>query len=104
MKNYLEIEEDVYFICLRLREIDKSYRVLYNLARQCYEVHSFEQSKSSYCFTVPYSQLDERTVLFALKTRSENRDKLIAEIEKNNQDVYDRQIKTQVKMLREALC
>ena len=103
MKNYIEIEDDVFYIRQRLKEIDKSYIILYNLTRKCYEVHSSEQ-KDSYCFTIPYDFLDDRTIDYAIKTRSENRDKIIKEIEKNNEDVYNKQIKNQIKMLKEALC
>ncbi len=101
--DYIEIENDVYYISSRLKEIDREYRLRYNLRRSCYEVHCLDQ-KDSYCFTVPFDQLDERTLLFALKTRRENRDKIIKEIEKNNEDVYNKQIKEQVKLLKEAIC
>lgn len=103
MLNYLEIEDDVYYICDRLKEIDESYFVLYNLSKKCYEVHSSNQ-KNSYCFEVPYSVLDERTLVFARRTASSRRDKLIEEIEKNNEEVYKRQIKEQVNLLKEAIC
>lgn len=103
MLNYLEIKDDVYYICDRLKEIDESYFVLYNLSKKCYEVHSSNQ-KNSYCFEVPYSVLDERTLVFASRTASSRRDKLIEEIEKNNEEVYKRQIKQQVNLLKEAIC
>ena len=103
MKNYLEIKNDVYFICQRLRDIDDSYFLLYNLDRQAYEVHSSAQGRDSFCFTVPYEQLDARTIEFALKTSAHRRDELIKEIEKNNQLVYERELKRQVNLLKEAL-
>ncbi len=97
-----KIENDCYFICQRLKEIDPSYEVFYKNGR--YEVHSFEQVKNSYCFTVPFGELDSRTIDFALKTRSSNREKIIAEIEKNNQLLYEKNIKDQVNLLKEGLC
>ena len=103
MKNYLEIKDDVYYICQRLKEIDMSYFVLFNLSNKKYEIHSSEQ-KDSYCFTVPFDLLDERTISYALKTRSERRDKIIEEIEKNNMENYNKMIKEQVNLLKEALC
>ena len=102
MKNYIEIKDDVYYICQRLKEIDESYFLLYNLTRHCYEVHSSLQ-KDSFCFTVPFQQLDERTIQFARRTRRERQDKIIEEIEKSNVDLYKRQLKEQVKMLKEAI-
>lgn len=103
MINYLEIKDDVYYIDKRLKEIDDSYILLFNLDKKTYEVHSLMQ-KDSYCFTVPYQQLDERTLFYALKTRSDRRDKIIEEIEKNNEETYKKQIKQQVNLLKEAIC
>lgn len=103
MKNYIKIENDCFYITERLREIDESYFVLYNLDKKCYEIHSNEQ-KDSYCFSVPFNELDERTIDFAFKTRKENGDKIIDEIERNNLLVYQKSIKNQVEMMKEALC
>lgn len=103
MKDYILINDDNFDISSRLKEIDKSYYLVYSISRKCYEVHSNEQVQNSYCFTVPFDTLDERTILFALKTRSTNRDKLIEEIEENNRIVEQKNIKKQVNMLKEAL-
>lgn len=104
MKNLIKIEGDAYFICERLKEIDSSYEVYYNLATRSFEVHSNEQIKNSYCFKVPFNVLDERTIVYAKRTRIENRDKIIAEIEKENLLLEQKNIKNQVEMLKEALC
>ena len=104
MKKLIKIDNDVFFITQRLKEIDDSYEVYYNLQIRCYEVHSSKQSKNSFCFKVPYSSLDERTLQYALKTRSENRDKIIAEIEKYNLSLYEKNVKKQVNLLKEILC
>ena len=104
MKHLIKIENDVYFICQRLKEIDESYEVYYNLLTKSYEVHSNAQIKNSYCFKVPFDVLDERTLWHARKTSIENRDKIIAEIEKENYLLEQKNIKKQVEMLKEALC
>lgn len=104
MKNLIKIYNDCYFIANRLKEIDKSYEIYYNLNRNCYEVHSNQQAKSSYCFTVPFRELDERTLDYAIKTLSTNRDKIIKEIEENNRLVTNRNMKNQVNALKEIIC
>lgn len=104
MTNLIKIEGDPFFIAERLKEIDESYEIYYNLSLSCYEVHSKEQAKSSYCFRVPFSALDERTIFHARRTRIENRDKIIAEIERDNLLLEQKNIKKQVEMLKEALC
>lgn len=100
---YLKIEDDVYYISNRLKEIDEKYVILYNLDKKVYEVH-ISGERDSYCFTVPYSELDERTLFYALKSASSRRDEIIKEIEENNQKLYEKSIKDQVKKIKEALC
>lgn len=104
MENLIEIKHDCFDICSRLKEIDCSYRVFFNLKRKCFEVHSFFQVKSSYCFTIPYASLDERTLFYAKKTRSENRDKIIQEIEEYNKRVEEKNLKMHVDALKELIC
>ncbi len=103
-KDYVFIERDNLFICQRLQQIDPSYRVVFNLKKRKYEVHSIEQVGGSYCFTLPFENLDERAVEFALKTRRENSDKIIAEIDKYNENLYNQMLKQEVNKLKEAVC
>ena len=103
MKRLIKVESDVYFICQRLKEVDSSYEIYYNCLSRSFEVHSNAQVKNSYCFKVPYSMLDSRVIDYAVKTRAENRDKLIAEIEKNNLLVYEKKLKENVEILKEML-
>ncbi|MBQ8444633.1 MAG: hypothetical protein IJX25_04705 [Clostridia bacterium] len=103
MTNLIKINNDVYFICKRLKKIDPSYEVYYNRQTCCYEVHSNKQAKNSYCFKVPFAQLDSRTIDYAIKTRRENRDKLLKEIEQSNQLLYERNLKEQVNLLKEII-
>ena len=103
MKNLLIIEGDTFFINERLKEIDKDYFIVFNLEKQKYEVHVQGQAKSSYAFTLPFDGLDERTILFAQKTRIANMDKILDEIEKDNEKSYKRLIKQQVNLLKEII-
>lgn len=102
-KNLITINEDCFFISQRLKEIDNSYFLVFNLFTKKYEVHSSLQF-NTYCFTIPYDTLDERTLFWANRTRRENSDRLIKEIEQNNQKIYEQNIKKQVEILKEALC
>lgn len=104
MKNLIKIENDCYFICQRIKEVDPSYEIYFNLDNSCYEVHSSEQVKNSYCFKVPFSQIDDRTIEFAYKTKVANIDEIIAEIDRENQLLYEKEVKKQVNSLKEALC
>lgn len=80
----IKILQDVHDILSRLREINGDYFVVYNTGRECFEVHNYGQ-KNTYCLTVPYPQLDCRTIDWTLKTRRENLNKLLNEIDENNE-------------------
>ena len=103
-KNLILIRDDFYFISERIKTIDKEYIVFFNTDTKRYEVHLEGEDRNTYCFTSPYEELDERTLFWAIKTRRENSDKIIAEIEKNNQEIYEKNIKDQVNQLKEVLC
>jgi len=80
----IKILQDTHDIVSRLREIDCNYFVVYNSERQCFEVHNFGQ-KNTYCLTVPYAQLDCRTITLTLKSRREFLEKILAEIDASNE-------------------
>lgn len=81
----IEIQNDIYFINSRIKEIDKNYQIFLNTVKKKFEVHNKEQIGDSFCLTVPYPLLDDRTVKFVRKTRIENRKKIFEEIEKHNE-------------------
>lgn len=84
MKKLFEIESDCLEIVDRLKAIDPSYYVVRNLDTQKFELHSRDQKPFSYCLTIPFDTLDERTISLALKTRVQNSDKLFEELEREN--------------------
>ena len=104
MAKLIKIENDVFFIANRLKEIDDSYEIYYNTHLNCYEVHSNKQIKNTYCFKVPFDFLDERTIHYARKTRYENMAQLLAEIERQNEFLYEKNVKQQACLLKELLC
>ena len=85
MKNLINIFTDPFFICERLKEIDKSYFVMFDFKEKKYQLHSSEQKGNSYCLTFPFDCLDARAVEHARKTRVEMKEKLSKRlIEKTN--------------------
>lgn len=80
----IPIENDLFDISSRLREIDGDYFIVYNTRRGCYEVHHKGQREGTFCLTVPYGELDSRTVELVKSTRREYMDNVIREIERNN--------------------
>lgn len=87
MKHWLKrIYNDPCDVCDRLKSIDEGYFVLFNTKRNRYEVHNAFQA-DTFCFVVPFGQLDSRTVDYCLKTRRQNADKIFAEMERHNASV-----------------
>lgn len=82
-KPYLrEVTDDLYMIASRLKEVDPTYYVVYNLKRKRYEVHSKEQRGDTLCFVVPYDGLDARTVEYAKRTRNPSFGKLAGDFQR----------------------
>ena len=80
----IEIKSDPYFISQRLKEIDQSYYLVFNVIKGKYEVHSSRQVGCSYCLTSPFDGLDARLIELTKKTRRENIKQLLQKIDEEN--------------------
>lgn len=80
----VQILNDMYNISKRIKNIDRDYYVVLNISKQKFEVHNSSQIGSSYCLTLPYDKLDDRVLKFVLKTKSANIEKILEEIENDN--------------------
>ena len=85
-----EVESDLFDIARRLKEIDAGYFILCKRGR--FEVHN-RGDKPTYCLTVPWSELDARSVELVRKTRAERAAKLFAELERDNERARRRAIR-----------
>ncbi len=87
MKNKLIlIQNDVFDISERVKNLDRQYQIFYNRGTSRYEVHH------SKCFptlqvVLPYESLDCRALDYLAKTKISNIDAIMQEIETNNQQV-----------------
>lgn len=96
--HYAEIKSDVFDISKRIKEIDKGYYIVFNRQKQRFEVHHKLQRGGSYCFAVPYKQLDARTLTLTRKTMAKNAKKVFDEIENDNKRLQKEQIEKAVKI------
>jgi len=80
----IKIKNDVFNIVDRLKEIDSHYYVVYNSDKQRLEVHFDGQYPNSLACIVPFNCLDVRTLEHVNKTRRENIDKVIKEMDEHN--------------------
>ena len=78
------IKNDLFNIVNRLKSIDKKYFVVYNTKKHKYEVH-YSRAKNTYELTVPYKNLDARTINLVLSTKIENQKQIYEKIEQENQ-------------------
>lgn len=88
----LQIKSDVFDIVDRLKEIDKDYFVVFSLAKSKFELHHATQPMTTYCLTFPFDCLDERCVDLTLKTRRQNKEELIGEMERENEKLTKEKI------------
>jgi len=96
----ININTDNFFIAERLKEIDKNYFLVFNSKSKKFEVHHKGQHENTFCLSLPFAELDNRTLDLVQKTRVENINKLIEEIEKENQKLETQKNK---EILREVL-
>ena len=80
----VKLYSDVFDISQRVKNIDSGYYILFNTSNKKFEVHNSNQVGSSYCLTLPFKELDERTLNFINKTKSNNIEKILKEIENEN--------------------
>ncbi len=85
MNNLILIENDIFDINTRLKAIDDGYFIVYNTVKNKYEVHNRKNGINTYAITVPFDELDYRTVILVNRTIKCNVDKLFAEIDSQYQ-------------------
>lgn len=81
----IKIYADVYNISKRLKDIDKNYYVVYDTSKHKFEIHNSSQIGNSYCLTLPYTMLDERTLIYVRETSCENIEQILNKIESENE-------------------
>lgn len=74
------VKDDLFHIAKRLRQIDSRYKVYFNRKYKRFEIHA----QGAMQIALPFDRLDERSVEYARKTRVENLEKLVREIEEDN--------------------
>ena len=75
-----KIRHDLFGIAKRLKSIDRRYELFFNRKKNRYEIYA----NGAMQMALPFERLDARTLTYARKTRLENLEKIIAEIEEEN--------------------
>lgn len=100
----IKIDDDLFGIADRIKEIDESYFILFDLEKNVYEIHNSNQ-ESSYCLSLPFDMLDSRVIEIIQSTSIRYIDKIMEDIDNNNNKI-DNENKNRIKsqsdyMLRE---
>ena len=80
MEELIKIENDLFDIAGRLREVDERYELFFNAKEKRFEVRTGGVLQVA----VPFDRLDARTVGHVRKTRIENSVALLDEIDRAN--------------------
>jgi hypothetical protein len=83
MPGLIPVEDNVFDIPRRLKEIDSGYFVMFNPDNQKYELHN-EFQDTTYCLTFPYDELDGRALDYARETRIERFDVIRRQMRQHN--------------------
>ena len=75
-----KINHDLFDISKRLKSIDRRYDLFFNRKKNRYEIYA----NGAMQMALPFERLDARALSYARKTRLENLEKIIAEIEEEN--------------------
>ncbi len=85
----IKIEDDLFDISKRLKEVDDTYFVVYDTGKRCFEVHSTMQVKNTFCFVVG-SRLTYYAIAKAQKTKINRLKTLIKKVEEDNLKVEEK--------------
>lgn len=87
------IKDDMFEIAKRLKSINKNYVLVRNKKLNRFELH-FLRPILSLEAVFPYKSIDKRMVDYVNKYKKENIDKIIKQIDENNEKITEKNNKT----------
>ena len=79
----INIRNDAFNICERIKHLDPCYYVVFNTKNKKYEIHNSKQHSNTFCITCD-NGLNFSVINKLRKTKIENIDKIIKEIDEFN--------------------
>lgn len=98
------IENDLFDIASRLKEIDPAYFIAREHKHGRFELHVKGQRGGTLALALPFERLDERTLRFARKTRAERAADLIKEAEEHNLRLEREEMQRAIHRMSERGC
>lgn len=84
MQKLVAVYNDLFDVSSRIKSIDDDYQIYFNRGNCRYELHNLRLRPTKQA-DIPYDTLDCRVLTWARKTRVENLQRLIDEINEHNQ-------------------
>lgn len=81
----IPINSNVYDIPQRLKELDPDYYIVLNTETQKFEVHHARQIGGTFCLTLPFDELDARTIEYVRSHDIKYAKKIFEEIDRHNE-------------------
>ena len=94
----IEIKKDLFDISKRIKKINKNIKIKYDLNKRKYEL--FINDEKKVFLTIPYQELDERTLIYLSKHLKTSNEKILEEIELEN---HKRENQINEKIILEAI-
>ena len=85
----IKINNDLYDIASRIKEIDKRYSIAFDTCKQAYTLYCDDK----YQLAFPYENLDTRALDYAFETRLENLDTLLNKVDKHNEEMQKKNMR-----------
>lgn len=82
----IRINNNVFDILDRLKQINKYYYIVFNTVAKKFELYSSDENKSGYVLTLPYDSLDVRSLNYINKTLNSSPVSL-REIDEHNEKI-----------------
>ena len=80
----MEVKEDLFDICKRVKELDEDYFIIFNEKLCRYEVHNKKQNGCTLSIVAPYGKLDKRVLDKLRETKIERFDDICSMLKNSN--------------------
>ena len=97
---YIRVVDDIFDISNRIKDIDDGYFVVFNKTAARFEVHNSKQ-KDTFCISCP--RLNGLVLKKLHETKIVNIDRILSEIDENNQKIAEKSQKNSIDEAKESL-
>jgi len=86
-KDRIPVLNNIYDIPVRLKEVNRDFFVMFNTRTQKFEIHDAGQLFTTLACTLPFDELDARTIRYVREFSRERTERIAEEIERYNEEL-----------------